>query len=56
VQSFLRVPALKAFELRRACMREVRHIILATVFALTGVGVAAATQPRVSDQQLWGLL
>ena len=37
-------------------MREVRHIILATVFALTGVGVAAAAQPRVSDQQVRGLL
>jgi hypothetical protein len=37
-------------------MREVRHIILAAVFALTGVGVIAAAQPRVSDQQVRGLL
>lgn len=37
-------------------MREGRHIILAAVFALTGVGVIAAAQPRVSDQQVRGLL
>jgi hypothetical protein len=37
-------------------MREVRHIILAAVFALTGVGVIAAAQPRVSDQQVRELL
>ena len=37
-------------------MREVRHVILAAVFALTGVGVIAAAQPRVSDEQVRGLL
>ncbi len=37
-------------------MREVRPVILAAVFALTGFGVIAAAQPRVSDEQVRGLL